>query len=495
LLENIADAVLATDAEFALTAWNRGAEAMFGWTAQEAIGQRIYELIRTSFTDDEMAAELGDLANTGWWRGEATWYGKHRKPVEAEGLTVALRSEGGRISGYVCIMRDLSERQRARKALEARARQQALLADLTVRNLANGDLDAMMDDAVTLVAQTLELEMSSIGELLPGGVAVGWRAAFGWSEEAIAHAVPSPAGEGSLVGYTLLQGEPVISEDVRADERFQISRLFTEQNPVSAVAVVIPGERQRFGVLAAASRHHRAFSSEDVDFMQAVANVIGVAVERARVMERMEEARESLRVRIARDLHDEALRELTDALALATKARSLSTERKDKQLWATQIAAIQRAVRQLRSAVYDLRLGPDESRPFADLLRELVDIQASLALDCQIRLREEALPRASLGHRGTEVLRIIREAITNARLHSGATTIEVDASGSSQDRLHLEVSDDGAWPDREPVVSGRRGAGIVGMLERAGRLGAEIRLEGRREGGTCVSLVVPLDTR
>jgi signal transduction histidine kinase len=287
----------------------------------------------------------------------------------------------------------------------------------------------------------------------------------------------------------------VISEDVRADKRFQISPLFAEQIPVSAAAVVIPGERQRFGVLAAASRHHRAFSSEDVDFMQAVANVIGVAVERARVMERMEEARERLRVRIARDLHDEALRELTDALALATKARSLSTERKDEQLWASQIAVIQRAVRQLRSAVYDLRLGPDESRPFADLLRDLVDIQASLAPDCQIRLREEAPPRASLGDRGTEVLRIIREVITNARLHSGASTIDVDSSGSSEDLLQLEVCDDGAWPDREPVVSGGRGAGIVGMLERADRLGAELRIKGRRLGGTCVSLVVPLDRR
>ena len=38
------------------------------------------------------------------------------------------------------------------------------------------------------------------------------------------------------------------------------------------------------------------------------------------------------------------IRELTDALALATKARSLSTERKAEQLWATQIAAIQRAI-------------------------------------------------------------------------------------------------------------------------------------------------------
>jgi PAS domain S-box-containing protein len=495
LLDNVEDGVIATDAvDFRITAWNKGAERLYGFSAEEVIGRAAREV--ATFPGDQARRKLeAELLETGRTRIEFEAHREDGSAVEVELIAVAVTDERGETTGYLGIHRDLSERQRARKASETRARQQALLADLTLRNLANGDLDALMDDAATLVAQTLELEMSLIGELLPGDAEVGWRAAFGWSEAAIAHAAPGPANEGSLVGYTLLHGEPVISEDVRADERFAISRLLAEQLPVSAAAVVIPDERRRFGVLAAASRHHRAFSSEDVDFMQAVANVIGVAVERARVMERMEEARESVRVRIARDLHDEALRELTDALALATKARLLSTERHDEQLWATQIAAIQRAVRQLRSAVYDLRLGPDESRPFVDLLRDLVDIQASLALDCQIRLREEALPRASLGHRGTEVLRIIREAITNARLHSGATTIEVDGSGSSEGLLRLAVSDDGAWPDREPVVSGRRGAGIAGMLERADRLGAELRIGGRREGGTCVSLVVPLDRR
>ncbi|MGZ6673506.1 MAG: PAS domain S-box protein [Solirubrobacteraceae bacterium] len=493
LLENIADAVLATDAEFVLTAWNRGAEQMFGWTAQEAIGQRIDELIPTSLSDEEMAAELGDLAKTGSWRGEATWCGKHGKPVIAEGLTVALRSDRGQTSGYVCIMRDLTEPQQDRTALEARARQQALLSDLTLRTLANGDLQVLMHDAVAVVAQSLELEMATVGELLPNGEGVAWRGAFGWSEEAIARLPPSPANARSLVGCTLLVGEPVISVAVRADQRFRISQLFAAQNPASAVAVIIPGEKERFGVLSAASRQRRTFSSENVDFLQAVANVIGVAVERSRVAERMEEERESLRRRIASDLHDEALRELADALALATKARLLAPGPDDAQRWATQIASIQRAVRQLRSAVYDLRLTVDEDRPLADLVRDLVANQAGLAPDSRVELRgAECLPGVSLGHRGTEILRILREAITNARRHSGATTIDVDASGSGADMLQLQVSDNGDWPDREPVVSVRRSTGLAGMLDRAERLGAELTIEGRREGGTDVTLAVAL---
>jgi signal transduction histidine kinase len=374
-----------------------------------------------------------------------------------------------------------------------RARQQALVAELTLRNLAADDLHGLMDDAVTLVARTLELELSFIAELLPGGEALSWRAAFGWSKDAIARAAPSPASARSLVGYTLLADRPVVSEDVRADERFQHSSLFAEQDPAAAVAVVIPGESQRYGVLVAASRQTRVFTAGDVDFMQAVANVIGVAVERERITERMGEVRESERRRVARELHDEGLRELTDALGLATIARSSATDPAEVQRWAAVTVALQRVGQQLRSAVYDLRLGSHEELPFAELLGDMVEIQSAVALHCEVQLIGQAsLPSGSLGHRGAEVLRILREAITNACRHSGATIVQVSAGRSTSDRLRLDVTDDGDWPDRDATVSGRLTAGIIGMYERADELGAELRIERGRGGGTTVSLDLPL---
>jgi two-component system sensor histidine kinase UhpB len=93
-----------------------------------------------------------------------------------------------------------------------------------------------------------------------------------------------------------------------------------------------------------------------------------------------------------------------------------------------------------------------------------------------------------LGDRGTELLRIVTEALTNSRRHSGASAIKVDVSASTVDVLRLEVCDDGAWPDRELVVRTRAGTGIMGMFRRAEALGAKLRLEGGPGGGTTVSL-------
>jgi GAF domain-containing protein len=110
------------------------------------------------------------------------------------------------------------------------------------------------------------------------------------------------------VGYTALAGEPVISEDLATDERFDISAFVAEHTVTSAATVVIAGHEAPFGVLCAFSQERRVFSADDVNFLQAVANVISSAVVRVRSEERMLEVRDMERRRIARDLHDERSR-------------------------------------------------------------------------------------------------------------------------------------------------------------------------------------------
>jgi PAS domain S-box-containing protein len=661
LLDNMDDAVLATDTEFVLTAWNRGAERMFGWKAAEALGHSVYELVPTDWTQAELTARLtrpteGQRAQT-----EGRWYGKDGKPVFAESCMVPVGGGADRITGYLSILRGLSERHCAELALERRLRQQAavaelglkalegqrlpalmdaavtllcrtlgvdyatvdrllpdseellvsagsgfragivgihripadrgsspagyalalrapvivedistetrfevptilhdyevlsevtvviashgnpfgtlaalsrkrrtfskhdvsfvqsvanviatavdraatetrldetpareraVLASLSLRALAGNNLEELLDNSVMLVADTLAVELSSIAQAERDGE-LSWRAAFGWTKDELADAPASRAGTGSLVGYTISVGEPVISDDVKSDKRFVMFSTFAERAPASAAAVVIPGPRDPFGALVVAAQTQRAFRSGELDFMQAVANLIGIAVDRAHGDERVEAAREAERRRIARDLHDDALRELTDALAVATMAQSSSAGHQEERRWGTLIATLQRGTRQLRSAIYDLRLS-DEDRPFGDLLDELVAIQADLAGDCQLRLHgRRALGALSLGDRGPEVLRIVTEALTNARRHSGAATIRVDAHASSKGLLRLEVSDDGAWPDRESALRAPAATGLTSMFHRADALGAKLQIGARHGGGTTVSVELP----
>ena len=118
LLENVDDAVIATDAQLAVTAWNKGAEQMYGWRADEALGRDIWEVVPVDLDDEQRAEALKELGERGRCRVEAVTYGKHGAPVSVKGITIALRGANtdSAITGYVNIRRDVTERQRAEAA-------------------------------------------------------------------------------------------------------------------------------------------------------------------------------------------------------------------------------------------------------------------------------------------------------------------------------------------------------------------------------------------
>jgi signal transduction histidine kinase len=236
------------------------------------------------------------------------------------------------------------------------------------------------------------------------------------------------------------------------------------------------------------SKKRRSFSEADISFMQAVANVLATAVERAKSEERLESAREAERGRIARALHDEALQGLSGAIALAVVADRPSAE---SPLAGQLLPVLRRVGEQLRFAVYNLRIESEEHTPFVELVQRLVDEHQAVVGEREIELEiGEGVPSTSLGVTGTEVLRIVGEALTNARGHSGAQHIRVRA-WSASGRLLVEVSDDGRGFDITSPVSPIH-HGITGMRERTELLNGGLEIHSEPGVGTTVRLEAPL---
>jgi signal transduction histidine kinase len=90
------------------------------------------------------------------------------------------------------------------------------------------------------------------------------------------------------------------------------------------------------------------------------------------------------------------------------------------------------------------------------------------------------------------LLRIAQEAVTNALKHAGATRIAIKLHLEARN-LRLRIGDNGRGFNAQDVFSSRAGHfGLIGMRERAQRLGGELRLASNPGEGTEVEVTVPL---
>ena len=221
---------------------------------------------------------------------------------------------------------------------------------------------------------------------------------------------------------------------------------------------------------------------------EVICSVVRDITERKRAEEALRQVREAERARMARDLHDGVLQDLSyTAAAIGIMMLEAEGTKLEGQLQGT-IDALRRAAQGLREAVYDLRLEGEAGRPFPDLVRSLVEEGRVMAPGCDIRLEaEEGFPSGPMGEAGVELSRVLREALTNARRHSGAGRVTVSLRTEGED-LIAEVTDDGRGfgPEAEP------GGGSKSMRERAAALGGELRIESEPGRGTTVRVRAPL---
>jgi signal transduction histidine kinase/DNA-binding response OmpR family regulator len=172
------------------------------------------------------------------------------------------------------------ERKQAELELAARARQQAVVAELGQRALTGLDLLTLMADITTLVAETLDVEFSKILEHIPEDNVFLLRAGVGWQAGLVGHATID-GGTDSQAGFTLLTDEPIIVEDFRTETRFSGPAILHDHGVISGISIIIAGQKNRpFGVLGAHTTQRRTFTKDDVHFLQAVANVLATAIER-----------------------------------------------------------------------------------------------------------------------------------------------------------------------------------------------------------------------
>lgn len=190
-----------------------------------------------------------------------------------------------------------AKRQRVEAELRVRAHQQAAVAELGQYVLTGIDLPELFEVVVTCVAETLQAQFCQILELLPDRDVFLVRAGNGWREGVVGRATVD-ARPDSHLGHTLFSSEPIIVKNLSTDTRFHGFSLLHEHGIVSGVSVIVDGEAWPFGVLSVHTTEQRIFTQDDINFLQAVANVMATAIEHKRTQQALQEAHDQLEIRV-----------------------------------------------------------------------------------------------------------------------------------------------------------------------------------------------------
>ncbi len=231
-------------------------------------------------------------------------------------------------------------------------------------------------------------------------------------------------------------------------------------------------------------------SAELSNFLLTVAAQIGIALDNA-LLYRQGQARAALdeRMRLARDIHDTVAQSLTGVivhLEALEHAAGDALAAADHRTRALDLARV--GLREARLSVQGLRASALDGQDLSDALAAVVaraDASGQAAARFSLQGDAAGVPAPI----ANELLRIGEEALANALRHASPhhvlTSLQVN-----HDAVRLVIEDDGAGID--PADSNESGYGLLGMRERATRLGGTLSIESQLGEGTRVQAHIPL---
>ncbi len=277
IVDSSDDAIISRSLDGLLLTWNPGAERLFGWMAHEVLGTPMSTIVPPDKME-EIGAVLQQLR-----RGErvepfeSVRLRKDGTRADVSITASPLRNPDGLPYGYSWIARDISAQKQLREGLARRLRQQSVVADLGRYALQKVSVSAVIQEATRETAQSFGCEFCGVWEVLPDGLALRLLAGAGWNQELIGKATV-PAGQNSSAGFAVLTGGPVITDDFDTETRFKVAPLMRAHGVVSGISVIIQVHGRAFGTLSIHSVRKQSFSTSDVNFLQAIANVLSAAI-------------------------------------------------------------------------------------------------------------------------------------------------------------------------------------------------------------------------
>ncbi|GAB4145824.1 MAG: hypothetical protein Fur0046_23540 [Cyanobacteria bacterium J069] len=264
--------------------------------------------------------------------------------------------------------------------------------------------------------------------------------------------------------------------------------FYRQQNKQGIVCTLLKQDEQPLGFIEFAYHNRETFSESELELVQSLAQQATLAIQLTRLAEEAQQlALLQERTRMAREIHDtlaQAFGGILMQLQAATHFATTQAEKAQNHLLTAQALA-REGLAEARRSVWTLYLETAEYEDLAKAIAKFI-AQASSGQSISINLAIDGTPYRLHPDLGLNLLRIAQESITNALRHANAQTIQVNLRYHSQ-TLQLSIRDDGCGFEPQ---SPTRGFGLLGMQQRATRIGATWHLVSQAGHGTTVTVSI-----
>jgi signal transduction histidine kinase len=364
------------------------------------------------------------------------------------------------------------------------------LLDAVLAIGADLDIHTVLQHIIEAATSLADARYGALGILDATGTSLSDFLTVGVDEETRVRIGSYPKGHG-ILGLLIADPRPLRLPDLNEHpDSFGFPPGHPPMRSFLGVPVIVHGKV--FGNLYLCDKTTGdVFTEVDEELLVGFATAAGVAIDNARLHSTLSDmALLQDRERIAMDLHDNVIQQLF-AIGLSLQASLQRVQ--DPELSVrieTAVQDLDATIRQIRTTIFDLDAA-NRGGGVRDRLLALV-AEVSDSLPSHPRVSFEGPIDAAVGEStGSELVTVLREALSNVARHAEAKHVEVSLVVDDQ-ALTLIVDDDGVGPP--PLGSPTTGRGLRNMTHRAERLHGRFTIAGRPGGGTRQRWSVPRRT-
>ena len=266
------------DENFLIYYSNDNFRTLTGFKKDELEGRLIFTLKSSNHTNTTSEFLKKSVESGETWKGELQLQHKDKHTLWLD-TTITPVISSAETNMYIATFTDISQLKVLVKNLQQRAHRQGIIAILGQLSLNNIPITDLLEQTLSVVCGSLDIDIGMILELSSDGRNALVRAGYNTNKLTPGKTNISVT-DNNMLGLSLQSEQPVISHLLSTEKRFDIPDIFIRENAKTAACLLIGDKKSPFGICCLLTSKVRNLTTDELHFLQSICNILTEAINR-----------------------------------------------------------------------------------------------------------------------------------------------------------------------------------------------------------------------